>query len=436
MTKKLLKSVAVVTVSLALAAGIAVTAACTDNTPEATEYTVTFDLNYENAPAASTQKVKEGEKATEPAAPSREGYTFDDWYKEAACTNKADFDAAITANVTYYAGWTQDTVDVTFVLYGEETLVQEVVPGNTVSQPAEPTRTDYLFEGWYADSDFETPFDFSAPITQATTVYANWIQADDDHVIVTYMLNYGDAGVFKRETLEKGTMLVTLPVASAVSREGYRLNGWYLDEGCTQAYSRTTLTENLTLYAGWDKGYVFEAEYTDLNDAIGEPRPFQGYSENMAGADAVAADATGTASNGYYIGGMYINGSYLYFDIESEAAVEGAVLTINLSVGVGFGNSVVFSPSMFAVKVNDVAVNYSDITIEYKPSGNLTYSNFAEFTLGNISLKEGANTIRLEVTNQTRGEGGTQDATAPLVDCITIYTDTELTWEPVTSNVR
>ena len=56
---------------------------------EATEYTVTF--NSQEGSAVSAQKVKEGEKVKEPTAPTREGYTFKGWYKEASCTNAWNF---------------------------------------------------------------------------------------------------------------------------------------------------------------------------------------------------------------------------------------------------------------------------------------------------------------------------------------------------------
>ncbi len=439
MKKIWLKRIAAVTASVALISGVAIAAACSDG---AATYTVTYNYNYEGAPAATTQQVREGGTATKPADPARDGYTFDDWFTDAACTdgNEVDFTAAITSNVTYYAGWTQNMLDVTFVLYGTETEVVQVAPGGTVEMPEEPTRSGYLFEGWYADSEFKEMFDFSTAIAEDTTVYANWIKVDKNSVIVTYMWNYDGAGVFKRESLDKGSMLVTLPGSSAAVRDGYLLNGWYLDEECTQAYSRTTLNENLTLYAGWDKGYVFEAEYTDLtSEEFPDGRHFYGYSDDSYGVDAISADVTGTASNGYFMGSLYMQGEYLYFEINATEAVTDATLTISLGMYDGFvdpGVSQILTPEDFAITVNSAAIDYGELSIKYDPEGATPYGSFTEFTLGNISLNKGENVIRLEVTNSNRGTGGSQHATAPLVDCITIYSGTELTWEPVTSNIR
>lgn len=75
-------------------------------TAEIETVTLTFDDNdHGTAPAAQT--VIKGEKATEPIAPTAEGYTFGGWYNEAGCTTEFDFDTALNANKTIYAKWTQ-----------------------------------------------------------------------------------------------------------------------------------------------------------------------------------------------------------------------------------------------------------------------------------------------------------------------------------------
>lgn len=44
--------------------------------------------------------------------------------------------------------------------------------------------------------------------------------------------------------------------------------------------------------------------------------------------------------------------------------------------------------------------------------------------------------IRLEVTNNTKlGAGGTINAKAPMIDCIYVDTDANLTWKPHTENI-
>lgn len=67
-------------------------------------YTVVFDSR--GGSRVESQTVKEGDKATEPQAPTRGGYTFGGWYTDEACANAWDFDNAVTSALTLYAKWT------------------------------------------------------------------------------------------------------------------------------------------------------------------------------------------------------------------------------------------------------------------------------------------------------------------------------------------
>ena len=78
--------------------------------PDAT--TITYDWNYtEAAPKTVPHTGVPGTTdSAPPTAPTREGYTFDGWYTEATCENKAPdpivFPPAGEGPVTYYARWT------------------------------------------------------------------------------------------------------------------------------------------------------------------------------------------------------------------------------------------------------------------------------------------------------------------------------------------
>ena len=71
-------------------------------------YEVKFNLNYDNAELTiPTQKVKDGEKATEPITPSRDGYEFKGWYEDKEGTKAYDFSKKVTKSITLYAKWEQ-----------------------------------------------------------------------------------------------------------------------------------------------------------------------------------------------------------------------------------------------------------------------------------------------------------------------------------------
>ncbi|MFY2310460.1 InlB B-repeat-containing protein, partial [Lysinibacillus fusiformis] len=67
-------------------------------------YTVSFEVDVGNA--ISHQSVAHGGKATMPQVePTKAGYTFGGWYKDAGHTQVYDFTNVITENTTIYAKW-------------------------------------------------------------------------------------------------------------------------------------------------------------------------------------------------------------------------------------------------------------------------------------------------------------------------------------------
>ena len=68
-------------------------------------YTVTFNTN--GGSAIDSQTVESGQKATKPADPTKEGYTFEGWYVDANYSAEFNFDTAITEDTTIYAKWSE-----------------------------------------------------------------------------------------------------------------------------------------------------------------------------------------------------------------------------------------------------------------------------------------------------------------------------------------
>ena len=59
-------------------------------------------------------------KATQPTAPTRSGYVFGGWYKEAACTNLFDWNTTITENIILYAKWTPGKASFTVIIWKQK----------------------------------------------------------------------------------------------------------------------------------------------------------------------------------------------------------------------------------------------------------------------------------------------------------------------------
>ena len=75
--------------------------------------TVTFDANgHGTAPAPQSIEWSNQDKATEPTAPTADGYYFTGWYTDAECSTPWFFDDIVPGDMTLYAGWNPETVTV------------------------------------------------------------------------------------------------------------------------------------------------------------------------------------------------------------------------------------------------------------------------------------------------------------------------------------
>lgn len=139
----------------------------------------------------------------------------------------------------------KDSVEVTFDAmdgYGGGTLY--VKKGTTLTPPLTPptvTKPGFIFEGWYTEEECTNKFDFSKPITTATTIYAKWTDA----VKVTFD-SKGGSGV-SDQVIAKDTKATEPAVPT---RTGYKFLGWY--EGDTKFDFNTAITADKTLTAKWE----------------------------------------------------------------------------------------------------------------------------------------------------------------------------------------
>ncbi|HAJ80135.1 MAG TPA: hypothetical protein DCO75_10225 [Fibrobacteres bacterium] len=122
------------------------------------------------------------------------GYTFTGWNTNAAGTGTSRTPGSTfsmgSANVILYAQWIL-TYTVTFNS-GDSTVAaspaaMSVITGKTVdSLPTAPTKTSYVFDGWYTGTKGSgTKFTASTTVSANITVYANWVIEDADGNIYT-----------------------------------------------------------------------------------------------------------------------------------------------------------------------------------------------------------------------------------------------------------
>ena len=64
---------------------------------------------------------------------------------------------------------------------GSQVEDKEVTSGNSVAEPQAPTNGNMKFDGWYEDETLTTRFDFNTPITGNVTLYAKWIENNENN---------------------------------------------------------------------------------------------------------------------------------------------------------------------------------------------------------------------------------------------------------------
>ena len=119
------------------------------------------------------QLVAMDSAATEPTAPTREGYTFDGWQFDGA---KYDFSTAVTKDIKLVAVWKQNFT-VTFDAKGGTPApdAQTVVEGGTATAPT-LTKDGYSFVEWRLDGK---KYDFSTPVTKDIKLVAKWKKKEE-----------------------------------------------------------------------------------------------------------------------------------------------------------------------------------------------------------------------------------------------------------------
>ena len=264
------------------------------------QYTVTFDSQGGSAVGPITADY--GSLITAPTAPTKTGYDFGGWYKEAGLTTEWDFgtDTVPASDITLYVKWTIKEYTVTFEDYdgttlktetvehgsgatapadltreghtflnwsvpfnditsnltvravydaithqvrfldhdGTEINTQSVEEGQSATAPDNPTREGYTFTGW-------DPSDFSN-ITSSLEIIA---QYSVNQYTITFESNGGSA--IGPVTADYGS-LITAPTAP--TKSGYDFAGWYKEAALTTAWDFSTdkvLSADITLYGKW-----------------------------------------------------------------------------------------------------------------------------------------------------------------------------------------
>jgi len=126
---------------------------------------------------------------------------------------------------------------------------QSIKYGALLVAPQTPVKTDYIFGGWFTDSDCKDAFDFSQPLTKDVTLYAKWTL----EVAGVYAVNFDmNGGTFLNPVPVAANTKVELPDEGKCYKVGYKFEGFFLDKQTSIPFDpNAEITGNITLYAKW-----------------------------------------------------------------------------------------------------------------------------------------------------------------------------------------
>ncbi|MDE6029866.1 MAG: InlB B-repeat-containing protein [Clostridiales bacterium] len=243
------------------------------NVENNSRYTVSFNVNI-----AGTGKVPAGmpadttavhnTKLTAPEAnPTLKGYTFDGWYKEAACTTVWDFDVdTVMDNTTIYAKWTSKTYTIIYYVDGKLDGTPATYEATDNLFPelelATPSKEGYEFSGWCKQSGLtDTPIhhmtyarlpenDGDGSVPQTINLYAKFAV---NKYAVKFIVDGDEVEDYEQSVDYNGN---AVKPATDPTINHYKFAFWSIgereDTTATEfAFATTAITADVTLYAHW-----------------------------------------------------------------------------------------------------------------------------------------------------------------------------------------
>lgn len=405
-------------------------------------YTVSFNMNGKTATAIDAQKVADGGKVTKPADPTTTNYTFEGWYKEAACTNAWDFtNDVVNTDVELFANWTAwptMTLNRGAATSGDD-VVTSVEPGSVVTVPACPfSYTDYNFNGWEY-SPAVTMVDethFTMP-SENLTLTAQWVDAN----------NVAQIG---------STKYATFAEAAAAVADGETiqlLQDCDYDATWTITGMAVTLDlngKNLTGPASGDAVAITTDGVLTIMDGTATVDPSINGSNEITYA---AGKFTGEWLINVYAGGSFVmNSGWLLAGEAAAWVTNSGIVTVNNGVLEALTNAVVMGPGnagkggytmnihggilLGHMSASGIANGYSSMAVYHPNTGTLNIDGgtlISENGPGVVVRGGASNITGGTIIAQGNGGGKCGDANAPLIEEVGVAYDFKANYPGVSS---
>lgn len=183
-------------------------------------YSITYHCN--GAESGCPSDVASGATALPnplPAAPSKTGYEFTNWYTNEGLTAEAVAGATLSANADLYAGWTVNSHTLTWNIPNDATITNPetythgtVAYGTAIVAPT-LSRTGYDFLGWNTD--------VAATMPDNDLEYTAQWQAEAQKFDITFA-----KGVNTSATVPANVNASNVTLAALTTDNNFRFDGW------------------------------------------------------------------------------------------------------------------------------------------------------------------------------------------------------------------
>ena len=271
--------IVVLSITMCLVLSVGILTACGTETDEPQKHTISF---YADTSLVDTIETAGNEEITLPAAPRKEGCTFEGWFFdngtwENELTKDSFADRALTGDVNAYAYYKENETPVppspteytiTFYADGSVGDTLETAGNEILTLPDAPKKDNYTFEGWFFDNGtwqnrLTANTYADKPLTEDVSVYAYYkkIEEPEPEPPQEYTVRFDTDG----GTAVNDMTVSVIEESPVTTKAGYTFAGWYKDSGFTdKAAFPYEVTKAQTLYAKWEKnapeGIVFSVD--------------------------------------------------------------------------------------------------------------------------------------------------------------------------------
>jgi uncharacterized repeat protein (TIGR02543 family) len=152
---------------------------------EINQYTISFEENGGSTVDDITQDY--ATVVTAPADPTWLAKDFLGWFIDPEFTEGYSFTTMPAENITLYAKWQDTLYTISFVENGGSEIDDIVdIYQASITAPTEPTRSGYLFDGYFEDAELTVPYVFDTMPLGGDTVYVKWLINEYELTYMSY----------------------------------------------------------------------------------------------------------------------------------------------------------------------------------------------------------------------------------------------------------